>query len=163
MSNRTAWTGGNLFTGTGWNAAFNGSDLNSIINLDSVLSSITPFGNNTSLDQFMDISVKCTIASSAVAAGATVAIWLAMLQLDGTTIGDGLLTAGTASTVVPAWAPLAVIPLFVSTRTTIIGGQTGIMIPPGQFALIFQNNVGFTLASSGNSCSIRTYNQNLNN
>lgn len=168
MTNRTAWAPGNLnssawTSNNGWVPAFNGSDLNSMISFDNVLSTVTPFANGTGLDQFMDVSVQCTIASSAIGAGFNIPIWIAMLQQDNTTLGDGLLTAGTPSVIQPAWFPIATIPLFASTRTTIVGGQTGILIPPGSFALILQNGTGFTFSSSGNACSIRTYNQNLNN
>lgn len=162
MANRTAWTAGNLFSSLSFNAAFNAADINSLPNGSSVLSSVTAFANGTALDQFMDVSVELTIASTAIAAGANLGIWLAMLQEDGTTLGDGTLVAGTDAAVTPVWAPIAAIPLFASTRTTLIGGVTGILIPPGSFALILQNNSGTVTASSGNACSIRTYNQALN-
>jgi hypothetical protein len=164
MANRTAWTGGNLGPGLGWISAFNTADLNALATGASVLSSVAAFANGTALDQFCDISLKCAIASSAVAAGANMGVWLAMLQNDGTTLGDGLLTAGTqAAAWTPAWPPIASVPLYASTRTSLIGGQTGVLLPPGSFALILQNGSGFALAASGNTVSIRTYNVNLNN
>lgn len=162
MVNRTAWTGGNLFSGLAFNPAFNAADIASMPNGNSVLSSITPFTNGTSLDQFMDISVVLTCASTAIAAGANLGIWLAILQEDGTTLGDGTLVAGTDAAVTPVWTPIAAIPLFASTRTTLIGSVTGILIPPRTFALILQNNAGPATAASGNACSISTYNQDLN-
>jgi hypothetical protein len=163
MANRTAWTAGNLFSSLAFNAAFNAADINSLPTGDSVLSSITPFANGTALDQFMDISIELTIASTAIAAGTNLGVWLAMQQEDGTTLGDGTLTAGTPAAITPAWTPIAAIPLFASTRTTLIGSATGILLPPGAFALILQNNSGVTTAASGNVASIRTYNQSLNN
>ena len=163
MSNRTAWTGGNLNTGLSWTAAFNGSDINSMPTTDSVLSTVTAWANGTALDQFMDISVICAITSSAVAAGANFGFWIANLEGNGTTYGDGLLTAGTQAALTPAWYPICSIPLYASTRTSLVGSATGLLIPPGSFALIMQNNSGFTLSSSGNAVYMRTYNQNLNN
>jgi hypothetical protein len=168
MTNRTAWTPGNLnpsawTSNNGWFSAFNAADLNSLPLNDCVLSSVTPFANGTALDQFMDVSVQLTIASTAVAAGDDLPIWIAMVQQDGTTIGDGTFTAGTASANQPIWFPVASMPLFASTRTTLVASQSGILLPPGAFALIIANFGPATLASSGNACSIRTYNQNLNN
>lgn len=164
MANVTGWAAGRLFSGESWNAAFNAADLNSLPNGSSVLSSVAPFANGASLDQLMDVSLKLTIASSAIGANASIAIWIALLQEDGATLGDGLLAAGSqTASFTPAWTPIAPIPLYASTRTLLIGSEYGIAIPPGTFALILQNNSGFALAASGNACSIRTYNQSLNN
>jgi hypothetical protein len=126
------------------------------------LSSVTAFTNGTALDQFADISMVCTISSSAVAAGANMGLWIALLNEDNTTYGDNNFTT-TPSAATPVWYPIASIPLFASTRTSLIGNATGIILPPGTFAFILQNNSGFTLASSGNAVSMRTYNQQLNN
>lgn len=162
MANTTGWVAGRLFGDLAWHTAFVAANLNSMINGNSVLSSTTAFTNGTALDQFMDISAICTVASSAIVAGANLGIWLAMLQEDGSTLGDGLLTAGTQATYTAPWPSIATIPLAASTRTTLTGGLTGLLIPPGTFALILQNNSNFTFAASTNACQIRTYNLNLN-
>jgi hypothetical protein len=74
------------------------------------------------------------------------------------------LTAGTAATLTPPWAPCAVIPIYAAvTQTTLIGMATGIIIPPGSFKLIEQNNCGFTYTATVQTHDYRTYNQNLNN
>jgi hypothetical protein len=161
-ANRTSWTAGNG-QGLSWGAIVNSADMASMTNGESVLSSVTGVANGTNLDQFMDISCELTIASSAVAAGANLALWIYPLQEDGTTYGDGLLTAGTAAAVTPAIAPAAVIPLYASTRTTIIGQANGIVIPPQTFKVVIQNNSGFALTSGTQTCDYKTYNQNLNN
>jgi hypothetical protein len=129
---------------------------------NSAISNAISIANGTGLDQFMDISIQLAIASSAVAAGANVAIWLAMLQQDGTTYGDGILVAGTPAAVTPPWPPIAVIPLYASTRTSLTGQVNGIIIPPGSFKAILQNNSGFALTSGTQSVSFRSYNQQLN-
>jgi hypothetical protein len=161
MAIGSQWTAGNLFTSLSFNPAFNAADLNSLANGSSVLSSVAAFSNGTALDQYLDLSVELTVASSAIASGSSLAFWLAMLQEDGSTLGDGTLTPGTQAAVMPVWTSLADILLFASTRTTLIGSETGLLIPPGNFALVMQNNSGVALAASGNICRIRTYNEGI--
>jgi hypothetical protein len=168
MTSRTAWTAGNLFSSFGWNAAFNGSDLNSMPNGDAVLSSIAAFDNSggtTVPDQFLDYSFKFSIASSTIVAGAGIAVWLFYLQQDGTIYGDGSLTAGSQAAVTPGLFGVQSSPLrAAASQTTLVGENASpILLKPAKFILAVQNNCGFTLSSSGNSFSIRTYNQQLNN
>jgi hypothetical protein len=168
MTSRSAWTGGNLFSGFGWNAAFNANDLNSMPNGDAVLSSIAAFdnsGDSTAPDQFMDLSVECTISSNTIAAGANFAVWIFYLQEDGSTYGDGSLTAGTQAAVIPGLFLACPIPLRAgSSITNLIGENLNpLILKPAKFALAISNNSGFTLSSSGNAVKIRTYNINLNN
>ena len=165
MTNNTAWVGGRLNSGLGYMAAFNAADLNSLANGSSVLSSVSAFTNAGSsfLDQLMKLSAKLTIASNTIAAGANLAFWIAELNADGTTLGDGRLTAGTQTAYTPAWPALCSIDIQTGTTiTTLAGVKSGLLIPPSSFALIMQNNSGFALASSGNSVSIATYDINLN-
>jgi hypothetical protein len=163
MSNRTAWTAGNG-QGLTWGALFNGSDINSCINGDSVLSSVSAIANGTNLDQFMDVSLECTIASSTIAAGANFTFWIFPLNEDGTTYGDNSLTAGTAAAITPGLFPAFVMPLrAAASQTALYGFAQAIVIPPGSFACVVQNNCGFTLSSSGNAIKYRTYNIQLNN
>jgi hypothetical protein len=168
MANKTSWVGGNLYAGLGWTSVF-GTEINSLGSnstvSNSVMSSVPVLNANSTgggLDQFMDISVVCNLSgSSAVPAGASFGIWLAMLNEDGVTYGDGLSNT-TQQNIVPPYPPIAAIPLYASTRTAVIGNQSGILMPPGNFCLIIQNNTQFNLAASNNTVSIRTYNQNLN-
>jgi len=163
MSNRTAWTAGNG-QGLTWGNLFNGSDLNSMSNANSVLSSITAIANGTNLDQFMDVSLECTIASNTIAAGANFAGWIFPLNEDGSTYGDNSLTAGTPAAVTPGLYPDFIMPLrAASSQTALYGFAKGIVLPPGTFLVAVQNNSGFQLASSGNAIKYRTYNINLNN
>lgn len=168
MANRTAWVAGNGQGLSAWSArtiAFGTADLTSLADSKAVLSSGTAIANQTNLDTYMDISVQITVASSTPRAGAFIGIWLAMLAQDGTTYGDGNLTAGTAATYLPPWAPLAIIPLS-ATATTNMGGQaTGLIVPPQQFQLICYNfsNVTFSATAGNNIVSFKTYNLNLNN
>lgn len=164
MANNTAWVGGNINSGLSWATLINSGDLTSLGTAsNAAISNAISIANGTGLDQFMDISIQLAIASSTIAAGANIAIWLAMLQQDGSTYGDGILVAGTPAAYTPPWPPVAVFPLWAAaTRTTLIGQVNGIVIPPGSFKAILQNNSGFALTSGTQSVSFRTYNQQLN-
>lgn len=169
MTARTAWTAGNG-AGLTWTTAFNatsGADLNvGLTNGQSVMSSGSAVANGTNLDQFAALSFEGALgSSSAIAAGANLAFWLALLNEDGSTYGDNLMTAGSAFSGTPGWsAPIAVMPLYASTRTSVYGQVSGIVLPPVNFLWVMQNNTGFTLATgTSNVCKFITYNQALNN
>ena len=89
MSSRTAWTAGNG-AGLAWTALF-GSEVSALTNGEFVLSSVDIANGGSVLDQFMDVSLEATIASSTIAAGANFALWLMALMEDGTTYGDNSL------------------------------------------------------------------------
>ena len=169
MANNTAWSGG-LLTGVGiaYQPAFNATDLNGLAAGASVMSSVAPFDNTISLDEFMDISfVGALLTATAFPAGWSIAFFLAVLQGNGSTYGDGRLTPGTqvAGTVYsPIMDPLGGIQPATNTTaaTPIIGDVGGIVIRPRKFALICQNNTTVALAATGNSCYISTYRQNMN-
>jgi hypothetical protein len=163
VSNRTAWTAGNG-VGLTWTTLINSSDMASMTNGQTVLSSVSDIANGTNLDQFMDISAICAISSSTIAAGAALTFFLYALQEDGSTYGDGQLTAGTAASKTPAVVPCGSIPLYAAaSQTTLVGFLQGIIIPPGSFRVAMQNNSGFALTSGTQTVKYRTYNINLNN
>jgi len=167
MANKTAWAAGNG-AGLTWTTAFKTSataDLASLPTGDTVLSNNGAITNGTALDQYMDISVRCQIASNTIAAGANLALWLYALLDDGSTYGDGQLTAGTQAAKTPTFPPCAVIPLVAAaSQTLLIGFYQGIILPPGSFLLAMQNNSGFNFTSTAaqQNCFYRTYNINLN-
>lgn len=162
MTSRTAWIAGNG-QGLTWGTLINSADMASMTNGQSVLSSIADIANGSSLDQLMDISAICAISSSTIAAGANLAFWLYALQEDGSTYGDGQLTAGTAASKAPAFAPCATMPLVAAaSQATLVGFSQGIIIPPGSFRVAMQNNSGFTFTSGAQTVKYRTYNINLN-
>jgi hypothetical protein len=159
MASRTSWTAGNG-QGLTWGALF-GSELGtSMLNGYSVLSSVT-ISNGTSLDMFMDVSVEASISSSTIAAGASFALWIMELDEGGSIYGDNSLSATPAS-VTPGLFPCATMPLrAATTQTALYGYAMGIIIPPGSFAMGFQNNCGFTFSATA-TAKYRTYNINLN-
>jgi len=168
MTNNTAWVTGRG-AGLTWSNAFNTVDFTTsdggglLQNSHTVLSTIADIANGTALDMFADISMRLTIASSIIAAGACMSFWIYQLLDDGTTYGDGKLTAGTAAALTPAFAPCAAVPLFAaSSQTALVGYAQGIVIPPGSFRFAIQNNSGFTLTSNVTVIKYRTYNLSLN-
>lgn len=165
MTSRTAWTAGNG-VGLTWTTLINSADMASMTNGQSVLSSVADIANGTNLDMFMDISASLVIASSTIVAGANLAFWLYALNQDGTTYGDGQLTAGTAASKTPANVQNLIGPMGLvaaASQTALIGLLQQIIIPPGSFRVAIQNNSGFSLTSGTQTVKYRTYNLNLNN
>ena len=165
MTSRTAWTGGNLNSGLGWTSFFNAADLNSLPNNYCVLSSVTAIANGSALDMFMDVSFELAISSNTIAAGANLVLWLFGLNEDGTTYGDASLVAGTQSANVPGLFPKLIMPLRAASSVTALYGSNNdpLIVPPGTWLPVLQNNSGFTLSASGNAGKFRSYNINLNN
>lgn len=163
MTSRTAWTAGNG-QGLTWGTSINSSDMAGLATGSTVLSSVTDVNNGSNLDIFMDLSVRCAIASSTVTAGANLGIWLYPLLDNNSTYGDGQFTAGTGAAKTPTFPPLAIIPLVAaSTQTILAGAALELVIPPGSFRLAIQNNSGFSLTTATQTVMYRTYNTNLNN
>jgi hypothetical protein len=165
MANRTAWTGGNG-VGFTWTTAINGSDLASLANGSTVLSSVVDIANQTALDIYADLSVRMTVPSATPPAGAWLGIFLAALLDDGATYGDGSLTSGSTITRAPPWSPIGSIPLETATAATLLAGFVqGIVIPPGSFRFALYNSSGAALSSTAGNCIVkyRTYNMQLNN
>jgi hypothetical protein len=88
MTSRTAWVAGNG-VGFTWTTAINGSDLASLANGSTVLSSVADVANQTQLNIYADISVRMTVGSATPPAGASLNLYLAALLDDGSTYGDG--------------------------------------------------------------------------
>lgn len=163
MASRTAWTTGNG-VGLTWTTGINSADMASMATANTVVSSVADIANGTNLDMFMDVSVRLAIASSTIAAGANLALWLYELLDDAATYGDGQFTNGTAAAKTPTFPPCAIIPLVAAAaQTTLVGFSNQIMIPPGSFRLALQNNSGFALTAGTQTVKYRTYNINLNN
>lgn len=167
MANRTSWVAGNG-VGLTWTTAFTSTDFTGSqpTNGQTLLSTTTIANGSTNLDQYMHLSVEQSISSSTIAAGANFTIWLCALKAGGSNYWPPL-TAGTAGSPVPPWAPAVVIPLYAAASQTTLVGSTAdlgppIVIPPCSFRLIMQNNCGFTLTSSTQTWDYITFNVNLN-
>lgn len=162
MTSLTAWANGTL--AAAWTPAFAAADLNGLPYLASVMSSLTPFDNTVALDQFADFSyVGTLVGASLIAAGSGLGVSLAILQADGTTYGDGRLTAGAQlAAYQPLIDPLGGVSFPPGTITNIIGDFGYAPLRPVVFRLVMTNYTGFALGASGNMGSIRTYRQNTN-
>lgn len=165
MTSRTAWTAGNS-VGFTWTTAINGSDLASLANGSTVLSSVADIANQTNLDLYADISVRMTVASATPPAGAFFGLYLCALLDDGSTYGDGSMTSGSTISRAPPFAPIGVVPLESAAAASLLAGFVqGILIPPGSFRLALYNSSGAALSATAGNCVVkyRTYNLNLNN
>jgi hypothetical protein len=163
MAGRTAWTAGNG-AGLTWATAINSADMASMVTGNTVLSTVADIANGGALDQLMDVSVRCAIASNTIVGGANLALWIYMLLDDGSTYGDGQLVAGTQATKTPVFPSCGNISLVAAAaQTTLVGICTGVIIRPGSFRLALQNNSGFSFTSGTQTVKYRTYNIQLNN
>jgi|SRR5215469_4033743 len=163
MANRSAWIAGNG-VGLTWSTAINSADMTSLANGSTVVSSVADIANGTNLDQFMDLSAECLIASSTIAAGAVLSFWIYALLDNGSTYGDGNFVNGTQKAATPAFPPTAVMPLVAAAaQTNLYGFAGGILLPPGSFRIAIQNNSGFAFTAGAQTVKYRTYNINLNN
>jgi hypothetical protein len=165
MTSRTAWVAGNG-VGFTWTTAINGSDLASLANGSTVLSSVADVANQTQLNIYADISVRMTVGSATPPAGASLNLYLAALLDDGSTYGDGSMSSGGTITRAPPYAPVGVVALESAAASTLLAGFiSGIVIPPGSFRFALYNNSGAALSATAGNCIVkyRTYNVNLNN
>lgn len=145
-----------------WTAAFAAADLTvaSFITGDSLLSNAADITNQTALDIFCDFSIA--LGSITTAAPNYIGVYLFPLNQDGTTYGDGAFTAGTISTNVPSATYFkGSIILRPAVAAVQQGTITGIIMPPGSFRFLIQNQSGATLATSGNAYKYRTYNRQV--
>lgn len=163
MANKTAWIAGNG-AGLVWTSAFAAGDLTSLADSKTILSSAAAIANGTALDIYADLSVEVAVTSSTPRAGAYLSVYLFPLLEDGTTYGDGLFSGGSASSNIPPFAPVGVIPLQNTAMTLMAGLVQGIILPPGNFnwALFNFSGVTFSATAANNVAKFRTYNLNLN-
>lgn len=161
----STYYGGFLNAGSlAYQNAFNGSDLNNLPATDAVLSSLAAFDNTGGVsgtpDEFMDISfVGAFAAAQTIAAGSSLGLAIAYLQGDGTTYGDGRLTAGTqTASYIPVQDVVGGIAFPLGSSITVLAGSTGLIaLRPQKFKLIAVGNLPGALAASGNMVYISTY------
>jgi hypothetical protein len=164
MTSRTSWVAGNNSVGLTWTACFGSADLTSLASGSSILSSAAAVTNGTYLDQYIDLSLKITITSQTPSAGAQILLYLAYLNQDLTSYGDGGLSSGASAAYIPLYPYCASFNLVAAATTTLMGTQTGILIAPGSFNFVLTNSSGLSFSSTAgnNKCSWRVYNQNNN-
>jgi|SRR5215469_8064786 len=171
MAGRTAWTAGNINGNLNYTTLLNSSDLVSLANGSSVLSSVATIANAPGAnggDMFMDVSMKLAMSGTGVPPnGSACILWIYNLNQDGVTFGDNQLgTSGSAGTqfgATPAFPPAAIFGVPSVSASTLFATVTGITIPPGSFRCALQTNIGTSLSAGTQTVQYRTYNINLNN
>jgi hypothetical protein len=147
MANITGLAVGRL--ASTWTNAFQASDLTALTNGSTILSSLTAFANDGAgnYDQLCKVSMKVSITTASLLAGACVTIWAAEQLDDLTTFGDGGLTAGTQATYTPPWEPLCVMAAYPRSTAFVYLAKSNLLLPPSTFVLALQNNLGVTINS----------------
>ena len=141
--------------GLTWANAFTTQPV-SIVNGNAIASDLT-IDNSTPLDVFADFSM--TLGSVAVVAPNYIGVYLHPLNQDGTTFGDGRFASSLAG---PPASTYWVGNIVVPTGTAInYGVVRGIILPPGQFKFVIYNQLGVTMAGSGNTAKYRSYNRQV--
>jgi hypothetical protein len=150
------WTAGNL-QGLSWGNAFTASTLNTLASGNAILSDLT-LDNSTTLDMFADFSVA--LGSITVAAPNYLGVYLAPLNQDGSTFGDGRFASAAAG---PPSTTYYVGSIAVPTGAAANEGMVrGIILPPGQFKFLVYNQLGAALVGSGgNVAKYRSYNRQV--
>ena len=164
MANRTAWTAGNG-VGFTWTTAINGSDLASLANGSTVLSSVADITNQTASTSTPNFGEDDRDFGDT--AGRRVA-WdlsrgIARRRRD---LWRWLPDFGRQLTRAPPWTPVGSIPLETAIAATNLSGLVqGIIIPPGSFRFALYNGSGAALSWTAGNCIVkyRTYNMQLNN
>lgn len=134
------------------------TELNSIVNGGTALSSVggtSGVFNNSNMAQGMiaDIFLTLGAIASAVVAGGNVAGWF-LTSLDGGTTFENTVSAA-AMTRPPDF--IIPVPATAITAGWVYKAAGPIMVPALQFKVFIQNNLGQTLASSGNTIKIAPY------
>jgi hypothetical protein len=136
-----------------------GTEINSIVNGNAILSSILIDNSASPGDMFAQVSVN--LGSITSGAGAPyLGIFLYPLNGDASTYGDGRFGSSAAGPP-PSSYWVSSIPLILSV-TQAQEGTTGIFpIPFGKFKLVAYNASGATLASGSNTIYLKTLNRQV--
>lgn len=141
--------------GTSWTSCF-GTEINSLVAGNAVLSGSAAIANGTNLDLFADVSISLGSITSG-SGNPFIGIYLYPLNQDGSTYADGQFGSSAAGPPPSAYF-VGAIPVKPSTTGVITGILRNIPLPPGSFKFVLYNNSGANLAASSNTVSYRTYN-----
>lgn len=172
MAGRTALTPGNYNSGA-YIACFVGSsaDLASLASGSSVLSTSADIANQTNIDTLADVGVEFAIASTTLAAGASLLLGVFDKNtLNTSWYGDNSMgTAGTKQTYFPSYSyggrGLYILsPTITGAAQTLVTGVfSQVVLPLRPFRFVICNNLGVALGAGTQYCQIQTFNLNLNN
>lgn len=164
MANTARWIGG-VSPGLTW-ASLGVSIIANLNSLANGSCASTGAQNNASnLDLYLDFSFSCHPGATTTATSYFTTYLLPQNQ-DGTSYGDG--SIGVTTTFAGSPDPSFIVATHrlsspVTTAGFCVGIARGILLPPGSYLLVLQNNTGNALnASAGASVKMRTYSENLN-
>lgn len=148
--------------GLTWADAVAAADLNALASGSSTITTTITVTNGTALDIFADFSVALK-AGGTTASPNFVGVYLYPLNQDGTTYGDNAVTSKSAVTPSASyWVGNIIVPTGVTSGNFVYGQINRVLLPPGSFRWVIQNNLGVALFSDANSiCKYRTYNRDI--
>ena len=148
--------------GLTWTEAIAAADLNALASNSSTITTANVVTNGTALDIFADFSVAIK-AGGTTASPNNIGVYLYPLNQDGSTYGDNAVTSKSAVTPSAAyWAGNIIVPTGVTSGNFVYGQVNRIILPPGSFLWVIQNQLGVAVFSDTNSiCKYRTYNRSI--
>lgn len=156
MSSTEKWVAGS--TG-GWASAF-GSEINSIVNGNAILSG-TVIDNSANADMFCDVSFS--LGSITPSGTPYLGLYMYLLNQDGSTYGDGRFAASAAGpppqNYYCGFAGVPAVTGVVTGEFNLPGRRSPLILPQGLFKFVLYNSLGVTLAGSANTIKYRTYNR----
>lgn len=135
----------------GWSSNMT-TELNSIAN-GNAIASATAIDNSSSLNLFMDIAIA--LGSITPVVPNFLGLYIYPLNQDGSTYGDGRF--GSAAAGPPGSNYYAGFISLVRAAQAQKGVCNRIIVPPGLFKIVVQNNAGVSLAASSNTLYYRLY------
>lgn len=148
-----------VLTASGWSDAFGASDLDSLANGSSVISTATILDNSSDLNLFLWLSFR--LGAISPSSGGYLEFYLLPELDDGSTVADGDSTA-TAADQPTATYRVATAILRAKASSTQNGRVGPIEVPPGKYKIGVINRSGVALAASSNNFKYKTTTLNLN-
>lgn len=138
-----------------WAAMFGATDLNSLANGSTALSSLSAPQIDTSTSLEFYFQAEFVGGSISPTGAPDVVVFLLPLSADNTNYVDGEATATAANQ--PVWIqyPHAAIALRTKASSTQLARSGAILLPPGKYKVGLLNRSGVALAASDNQVSIR--------
>jgi hypothetical protein len=162
MSNINKWIAGAVDS---YSDAFNSADLASLASGSGVLSSISDIDNTSNLDLYAEVSFALAISSATPAAGDYAALYLAELNQDGSSYGDGTFTSGSQKAWAPAWQPCGSFPFQsgAGALTSLVGTFPLILLPRAKFRFLLYVKFGAITGLSSGTQTVKYRTANLQN
>lgn len=121
----------------------------------AAMASTATISNQTNLDMYVDLEVN--LAAFSPSAGAFIGIYI-LEAID----GSNFPAQSAADLRLTSTQLLCVVPIGTTGATAQRVAARNIVIPPGAFQLVLDNQTGTAFAASGNTLKFNPYNTNLN-